>query len=533
MRRIVVLALISAVAVLGSPGLAGAELVAPVSMLARDYAWPIVAAPDERALAIMPASCDDCGAGRVAERDVSGHWMLRTITPPGMFPIYLAGGPRGAATVLAIAIANTGTGGADAFVLRRPAGAAQFGEPVPVALGGAIYENVQTASDARGDIAFITGVKRPDSVVRAILVAAAPGASFDAPQTLSGPAENTAVAVGAGRIVVAYHNERGVYARTGEVGSPLRAPQLLTAQHASALCAAIDDAGHATVAFARPGKKNLANALLVARARPGERFAAPITLSRVFAGAPRAAAAGTTTALIWHRRYSDDARVRVAIARGSGRFQAPETPSAPGLGPMGVRGQPYAPVVAVGRAGDVLLAYAYGYEGAVHAAVRRIGRPRFGPLHVVSELGEGGWPSAALLSDRRPLIVYAGRRREILAATSLTGPAPDLIGPRVEIKLSSNAVDELRASNTLRVRIRCSKPCMLQSYASLRTKDGNSVADGVDRKVLRSGATFTESFAFGPNGRAGRPRHGARVRVTIDAHNSSGTSTEVVKKLTL
>jgi hypothetical protein len=527
MRQTLALAVVSAAAVLGAPSLAGAELVAPPSKLPIEMAWPLAAGPGGSALAIVPTYCTGCNDGRVAERDASGRWTLRTIAPRGMFPDFVASGPGGAATVIAIGNASGGTG---AFVLRRPAGAERFDAPVPMALGGQIYSAPRTVSDARGDIAFLTDVKGPDSVVRTILVAAARQGAFGAPQELAGPTETTAVAVGGGRVVIAYTNRRGVYARTGTIGAPLGAPQLLATRSVGEPGVGIDDAGDATVAFDQRGKTSFDHALMAARARPGERFGAPTVLGRAqaeFGFSAHGAAAGTTMALTWQRPFSDDSRVRVSVARGAGRFGRSETM------PASNRDQPYRPVAAVSPAGDVLLAYAYGYDGAVHAAMRRAGSPRFGPLHVISKLGEGGAPSVAWLSDGRPLVVYHSRGGGLLATTHLTGPAPDLTPPRVDIKLSSDTLDELRATNVITVTVRCTEPCMLRTRASLRTHDGRTVADGVSRKLLGRRATFTERFAFDTGKRAGRAGDGSRVRVTVDAQNASGASSEAVKQIEL
>jgi len=534
MRQIIVLAVVSAATVFASPGVAGAELVAPASGLGTDYAAPLATGPGGRALAIVPTSCPNCSGGSVAERGVSGHWTLGTFAPPDMFPALVAWEPGGAATLLTLA--NTATGGADAFVVRRPAGAARFEGPVAVDLGGTVYDRVKAASDARGDLAFITAVRGSDSVVRAILVTADRAGRFGAPQRLAGASvESAAVAVGGGRVVVAYATRRGVYARAGALGSPLGAAQLLvTTRDVREPAAAIDDAGEATVAFSRRDKTSFEHALVAARARPGDRFGAPMVLERRqadFGPVPHAAAAGTTTALIWQTSFSDEPRVRAAIARGAGRFARPEIVSAPGLGPNGLHGQPYQPTAAVAPSGDVLLAYGYG--GAAHATMRPADGRRFGPIHVISKLGGGGSPSVGVLSDGRPLVVYHGGRGELLATTHLTGPSPDLTPPRVVVKLSSDAREELRATNAVTVTVRCSEPCVLDTHASLRTHDGRTTADGVARRLLRRGASFTERFAFDPDKRAGRAGDGAHVSVTVQGQNASGASSQPVRTIDL
>jgi hypothetical protein len=532
MRRLVVSAVVSVAAALGSVAVADAELVAPASRLPMDSAWPVAAGPAGRALAIVPTYCDGCNEGRVAERDASGRWSLRSIAPPGLAPVFVAWGPGGTAAV--IAIRNRDGAGADAFVLRRAAGAERFDAPVAIALGGAVYDNLRIAFDARGDVAVVTAVNGPDSVVRSVLVTAAPGGSFGAPHELAaGYPEGAAVAVGAGRVVVAYSRGRRVYVRSGTVGAPVGGPQLLSSRGSGPIGAAIDDAGTATVAFGRG--RTFDHALVVTRARPGERFGAPAVLARSgaeFGPTPQVVAGGTTTALIWQASFSEeDVGVHAAIARGPGRFASADTISAPGLGRRGAHGQPFHPVLAVDRSGDVLLAYAY--RDAVHVTVQRGAGARFGPLHLISKLGQGGWPSIAWLSDRRPLVVYHGRRGELLAATRLTGRQPNLTPPRLRVTSPPNAVNDLRAANAVTVTVRCSQACILHARASLRTHDGRTVAYGADRKIIRVGATLTQRFVFDPDGRAGRARDGARVRVTIDAQNASGASRVVVKQITL
>jgi hypothetical protein len=528
MRQILVLAVVSAAAALGAPGPAGAELVAPASKLPVEMAWPVATGPKGGALAIVPTLCAGCNDGRLAERDASGHWTPPTIVAPGMFPELVAWGPGAAATLLTEV--NIPSSGAAAYVLRRPAGADRFEAPVAVALDGPIYSKLHTATDRGGDLAFVTDVKGPDSVIRTFLVAVTGHGAFGAPQELAASSETTAVAIGAGRVAVAYADRRGVYARTGTIGAPLGAPQLMPTRSFGEPGVAIDDAGNATVAFDRRGKTNFDHALMAARARPGQRFGPPSRLARAraeFGFTAHGAAAATTTALIWQRPYSDDSRVYVAVARGAGRFGQPETM------PAGTHGEPAQPVAAVSPSGDVLLAYAYPFDGATHAAVRGAGSTRFGSLHVISKLGEGGAPSVAWLSDGRPIVVYHSRVGGLLATTRVTGPAPDLTPPRVDIRFSPDARDELRAGNVVTATVRCSEPCVLQTRASLRTDDGRTVADGVSRKLLRRGATFTERFAFDPDRRAGRAGDGGRVRVTVGAQNASGASREAVREIEL
>lgn len=530
MRHPLALAVVGAAAVLGGPDLAQAELVAPPSRLPVEMAWPLATGPGASALAVVPTVCAACNDARLAERDASGRWTLRTIGPAGMFPALVAFDPGGAAR--ALAVGNTPEGVA-AYAVNRPAGAARFEAPVPIALGGAIYSKWQTASDARGDIAFVSDVKGPDTVVRTMLVAAVGGGELGTPQQLlPGSTETTTVAVGGGRVLVAYTDRRGrVHARSGTIGAPLGAPQLLGTRSAGAPGVALDDSGNATVAFDRRGKTNFDHALMAARARPGEPLGTPSVQGRVtaeFGFNPHGVAGGATTALIWQRPSSDDTGVHVAVARGAGRFGRSATV------PASSHDQSYQPVAAVSPTGDVLLAYAYRFDGAVHATIRAAGSSRLGPLHVISELGEGGAPSVAWLSDGRPLIVYHSRQGGLLATTHVAGPAPDLTPPRVDAVLRSDARDQVRATNHITVTVRCSEPCMLSTRASLVTHDGRTVAHGVNRRrLLRRGATFTERFAFDPDGRAGRAGPGARVRVTVDAQNASGASRQAVRKIEL
>jgi hypothetical protein len=425
MRQISVLAVVSAAAVLGAPGLAGAEVVVPASQAAVEMSWPVAAGPGGGALAMVPTAC-----GCLAERDASGRWTPQPIVARDMFPQLVAWGP-GAAAIL-LTETNAPTGGWDLFALRRPPGAARFAAPVSVALGGRVVSKLQTATDRSGDLAFVSDVKGVDSVVRTVLVAATPRGSIGPPQDLAGSAETTAVAVGHGRVVVAYASRRGVYVRTGIVGAPLGAPQLLPTRSLGQPGVAIDDAGVATVVFNRRTKSNFDQALLAARARPGERFGVPIALAQAeaeFEFTTHASAAGTTTALVWHRPYSEDSRVHVAIARGAGRFGRSEAM------PASTGAQPYQPVAAVSPTGDVLLAYANPYDGAVHATMRRAGSPRFAQLHVISKLGEGSAPSCGptratsctpRITSRRPSAARsrACSRRVPASAPTTAGPSP-------------------------------------------------------------------------------------------------------------
>jgi hypothetical protein len=529
MRQTLVVVVLSAAALFGSAAGADAEVVAAGATVPFESAQAVFPGPGGRALVIVPTMCGSCNEARIAERHRSGRWTLRSITPPGLFPIFGAWAADGAATVLAVG--NAATAGADLFTVRRPAGATVFAAAAPVALGGPLYSRWVTVSDARGDIAFLAGVKGPDSVVRTTVVTAAGAGPFGAPQEIAGSTEGATAAVGGGRVVVAYPDGGSVFVRSGTIGGPLGAPELLVRGGGfTGPRVAIDDAGDATVAVDHRGRTHFEHTLLVARARPGAPFGAPITMGRfrtAFGPAAQLRAAGTTTALFWQR--PQDARVQIAVANGAGRFAAPLTPLAPTVRAVRVT----QPVLAVAPAGDVLLAYAYGFGGAVHATTRRAGSARFGRVHVISKLGEGGWPSVAFLGDGRPLLVYHGRDEALLATTRLTGPAPDLTPPRLRVALSRHARDELRADNAVTVTIRCSQRCLIRTHATLRANGARTIVDGVTRKVLARATTYTERFAFDPERRAGTARGGARVRITVDAQNASGASTERAEQLEL
>lgn len=365
--------------------------------------------------------------------------------------------------------------------------------------------------------------------MRLVVVSAVPGGAFGAPQVLEGGDSGDAgIAVGGGRLAVAYRARGKVSAQTGAVGAALGPSQRLGSAGLGRIAVAVDDAGTATVAFDRG--TTFDHKLVVTRARAGGRFGPPAVLARSrqeFGPVPQAAAAGTTTALIW---TSPDAVpwVRAAIVRGTGRFAAADVPS-------GASGNPLASRLAVDREGGVLLTYTtFGSPGAVHATVRRAGAAGFGALHVVSRLGEGGDASVAWLSERRPLIIYHRRRRgELLASTRVTGPPPDLTPPRLKVEFTRGARGELRAANAVTVTIRCSEPCVLRTRAGLGTRQGRTFVGGVDGKILARGATFTERFAFDPEGRAGRAEGVARARVTVTAQNASGASTTVARQIDL
>src|SRR3954470_19499537 len=198
MVRIFSLAAVSAAALLAVPVAVRAEIVAPGGATERSIALPLAVGPGNRAMVLIG------GDGRFAERSASGRWAVRRLPRPGPFPTFSAWGPGGAAAMLAVG--NRDGGGVDAFVLRRAAGSEAFAPPVALDLGGIVYDNLKPASDARGDIAVVTSVKGPDGVVRGVVATATPGGGFGPAEAFApGGSEGAVVAVGAGRIVLAYY----------------------------------------------------------------------------------------------------------------------------------------------------------------------------------------------------------------------------------------------------------------------------------------------------------------------------------------
>jgi hypothetical protein len=185
----------------------------------------------------------------------------------------------------------------------------------------------------------------------------------------------------------------------------------------------------------------------------------------------------------------------------------------------------------VDRAGDVLLAYGYGY--AVHATLRPAGSARFGPPRAISSLAPNGGPLAALLGDRRPLVAWEGFDGVTGLTTRLGGRRPDLTPPRISVRLRRDAAKQLRDANAVEFRAGCSEPCLVQARATLRTPTGRTILSDGAFKALARGATFAKRFVFDPTRPSGRAGDGARVRVTIIAENSSGASREAVRQLEL
>ena len=344
--------------------------------------------------------------------------------PTVLAPAAAALDPSGGAQVLAA----TGVQGdlPNQFVAaRRAAATGAFGTPAPVGTGSFV-QIVSAAANARGDLAAVvsTGPRH------AVLVTAAAGGAFGAPQDINpgGLAHTAAVGLGPdGALVVAsYDGVSRALVRRGAVGGALGAPQALAqVRNRPDFSAAIDDDGTATVAFGRSlGRDGIGVA--VARARSGAAFGAPVTLDRgPNAQVPQVAAAGSTTAVTWLSLTAARARPR---RRRAGRGPASgarrrRRPAASELrGEAGrVPSEAGVPTVAVDRAGDVLLAYPYGPFNAVHETLLRAGSNRFVAPRILSALGHGGVPAAALTDDRRPIVAWADGDG-VFAATGL-GPA--------------------------------------------------------------------------------------------------------------
>jgi hypothetical protein len=522
-------------ALLGA-AVAGTASAATLAPPGREFGAPslvVAGGPQGRALVTFEA---DAGL-QLAERGASGSWStLRTIAPPQVFPGLVAWGPDGAAVVLADDRSDAGL--EKLVMFRRAAGAESF-DVTTLAQASSI--GVHAVADARGDIAVLVLRDRADTV----LLTSAAGKAFAAPQKLRSDVPTYAFAVGGdGQLVAAGYDyrRRGVYASRGTVGGSLGAPQLLAERAGSQeVVAAVDDAGTATVAFDDRRDPDSPSALVAVRARAAARFGSAAVIGR--GEGLNAAAAGTTTALAWQPAAPKsfdgsgayDATLRVAIARGSGRFARAQAPSAPAVG----HGTPSRPTLAVDRPGDVALAYAYG--NSVHATLRSARSARFGPPHVISTLGAGNLlpealqgvaPVTALLSDGRPLIAYSDLHGAIIAATRLRGPRPDLTAPHVTVTLQRDAAAVLRATNAVRAKIRCSETCIVSATATLHTAHTTTLYEPGATILLR-GHTLTKRFWFDPAKHAGRVGRNARLRVTIHVENASGVSSDTAKQVTL
>lgn len=468
-----------------------------------------------------------------AERTAGGAFESpQTIAPANVYPAFLAAGPGTTASVLAY---DTGTTGL--VTIRRPDQAPAFEAPSPLLQAPGVYV-LHAAANARGDGAVLV---RPGPG-HLVLLTSVRGGPLERPQQIATSSETATVAVGGdGGVVVAWYEftgTRGVRASLGTVDSPLGPPQRLSSGIFSDVEAALDDHGTATIAFARTDEDHRSRGaeLVARRAGPDARFGAPRVVAR--GGPPsmgagfasfRLAAAGTTTALAFDPNDAEGS-LGVAIARGGGRFDRPQRPTPASRSFLM---QPFNPAVAVDRAGDVLLAYTLGIYGyPVHATERRAGSDRFTSPRVLSTLGHGGAPSAALLTDRTRLVAWDDGHGDMRYTTRLAGRRPDLTPPRASVVLLQGTERLLRASNTARVRIRCSEACLVTGRATLRTTTGRGIV-GAGERVLRAGGSFVKRFAFDPAKRAGRARGGSILRVTIDVENASGASRELVTQLRL
>jgi hypothetical protein len=534
MFRILVLAALLGAASAATDGAAPAAFLAPPGT--GSGATSVVAAggPHGRALVSFEA---DAGL-QLAERGVDGRWgRLQTIAPQQVFPELVTRAPDGAAVVLADDRSDAGV--EKLVVFRRAPGAASFGVTTLAQASGI---GIRAATDGRGDIAVL--VSRAHAA--GVLLTAVAGNAFAAPRPVPNDIPTDAVAIGGdGQVVIAGYDRRrrGVYASRGTAGGSLGAPHLLATPRAAPqqVVAAIDDAGTATVAF--DDARNRDSALVALRARPATPFGSAAVIGR--GERLVAAAAGTTTALAWQPSapasfdglHAYDAKLRVAIARGSGRFARAQAPSAPAVG----EDTPSRPTLAVDRAGDVLLVYAYGLlEGnAVHATLRSARRARFGPPHVISTPGtgnllpeglQGAEPVAALLSERRPLVAYADAHGAIAAATRLSGPRPDLTAPRATVTPQRHATAALQATNAVNVNVRCSETCIMRATATLHTAHTTTLYEP-GATVLPRGRTLTKRFWFDPAKHAGRIGRHARLRVTIHAENASGASSDTTRQI--
>lgn len=482
------------------------------------------------------------------ERDAAGHWGAVGLLPGvELYPEAVAWAADG--SLLLVAYDQSDDEARRIEVFRRPPGGARFAAPTTVVQRARITPYLSTF-DADADIAVLL-YEDPSHMS---LLTAARGGALTAPQQVESGTEDAALAVGGGRVVLAYYDfaRRSFYVRAGAAGSPLAAPQLLASDVDPAdVAAAVDDAGDATVVFSRQARGRLApaGAIVVSRAASGGRFGSPAVLSRGRARfGPtylRAAARGTTTAVCWlDNPMSASATppparnlLRVALARAGGRFEPGQAPAAPPAGRGGIHGELREPVLTVGSGGDVLLTYAFG--NALHAAERSARASRFGPLHVLSNLGDGPPPFSsthpfAVFGDGRPLVLRNNRAGALTAAARLEGPRPDPTPPRATVEIARGGLARLRTSNTIAVRVRCSLACLAHGRATLRGGGHRSFAQAAPQDtVLRKGATLTERFTFDPTRGAGPAREAHDIRMSFTVESRSGVSSEVARRIAL
>src|SRR5262249_20631137 len=126
------------------------------------------------------------------------------------------------------------------------------------------------------------------------------------------------------------------------------------------------------------------------------------------------------------------------------------------------------PSVAVDRAGGVLVAYPYGPFNAVHETLLRAGSKRFVAPRILSALGHGGVPTAALPDDDHPVVAFADGDR-VSAATALGRP---VFTRAPNVTLSRLSPAELRRGGTVSATARCSVRCLIVANARLTTGRG-------------------------------------------------------------
>ena len=512
-------------AVLGSAAPASAVVVAPAETRAGEVS--VKAGPDGRAVLAWAA-----GGRRVEVSEFAPATGFGPATKVLEAPT--AGDAFGALTpdrlvVLATRGQAAGLPTEAVAVERQTSGA--FSAPATIAAGEQFAQVVGVDANARGDVAATIRV----SSQRVVLVTAPRGGRFGAPQEIGRPGDRfytAAVAVGPdGRLVVAYYDGRSLaYAQRGSVGGPLGAPQVLSrTRYYPDFRAAIDGAGTATVAYVRNIGRRAA-AVVAARARAGHSFGPTRILARssnVLLSS--LAAAGTTTAVSWDDVTSSGG-VRVAIARGSGRFGRPQSPVARPFKLRGEAGrypsQANSVRLAVDARGDVLAAYPYGPFGSVHVATLRAGRRSFGSPYVVSSLGNGGYPQAALTTRRRPIVAWRTSDGAVHATGSARGDAVSFHPPRPT--LTRIDTGELGSHGVVTTKLRCSSSCAYFVIARITT--GRARGQVITRRhlgqrVLRAGSAETLRFELKAGGAQAFQRTGrAQIKVIVTAANASGAS---------
>ena len=419
---------------------------------------------------------------------------------------------------------------ADLLGIRREHGADAFSEPFGI-LHSRYYNGVSAAANARGDLAVL--VKDRNRMTQ--LLTAGPDGRLSAPQPLGdeAPRGEPRVALDpAGRIVVVYGSHAEAVVRRGRIGGRLGAPHIL--EHLRTwptFSAAIDDHGTATVAFSRFGRyhrgRRTAVSAVAARAPAGRPFGPVVELEQHTDGAdPVVAAAGTATAVAWERSYPVGG-LRIVLGHGASAFGRVRSVGARPLH-LGSRlsSAPYAPLLAVDAAGDVLLAYAYGTL-STHATIRLAGSGRFEPPAVVSSLGHGGTPAVAFAADRTPLVAFSDRSAVYLGDPA-TGAPVNLRPPSVTM----TPLDPFELDRDLRVttQVECTQTCWIFARSRITTGPGpgaRQVRSGgrLVGQTLRAGERLTLTFDAKPAAQAALDASGhAKAVVTVTVANASGAS---------